>query len=229
MSETRRRGYIPEPTVRESLLNGLRVFADDAIPLLVVAFFVVTLGVGSRSLVAFEGAPRYFGLAAILLIAGPLEYGLSFVCLRAVRSGKVNFEHLIAVLNHYWPAVVANAIISLILPGAFGLLIVPGIYLYCVTRFVPFLLLEDELGSYSAIVESFRLSQGYTWQLLGICSVGLLSTTLGFVSILGLIPALIWWNLSIASLYHSIARPPEGWDVEDQESLEEPEDPEDEE
>jgi hypothetical protein len=246
MSEVRPRGYIPEPTVGASFANGFRVFLDDFVPLVVVAFVVVMIGGASRGLVAVEGPTRYGGIAASLLVAGPLEFGMSFVCLRAVRSGVVSFEHLIAVLNRYWPVVFANALmfLAIAIPGVlinsymnaivgygvaplpvfvaigfliFGLLV--G-YIYSVTRFVPFLLLEDELGSVSAIRESFRLSRKYTFRLLIINAIGFLTTTLGLISILGLIPALIWWNLSLASLYHSISRPPEGWAIEDEEALE---------
>ncbi len=224
MKEAHPRGYIPEPTVRACLKNGFQVFADDVIPLVVVAFVVITIGATTRALLAFDGPLRYVGLATNLLIAGPLEFGMSFVCLRAVRSGRVSFEHFIAVSSNYWAVILANAIVSIVVPAAFGFFIIPGLYLYCVTRFIPFLLLEDELDAISAIRESFRLSLGHTWKLLGICAIGFLATTLGLVSILGLIPALIWWNLAVASLYHSIARPPEGWAIEDQETLEEPED-----
>ena len=224
MREVRPKGYIPPATIRASLTNGFQVFADDVVPLAVVTFLVITIGTACRSLIAFDPPLRYIGLASSVLIAGPLEFGMSFICLRAVRSGQVRFEHLIAVLNRYWQVVIATAILWMIIPGALSLLLIPGIYVFCVTRFVPFLLLEDELDGASAIIESYRLSRGHELQLFGICAVGVASTMLGAISILGLIPALVWWNLSLASLYHSVARSPEGWAIEDQESLEEPED-----
>jgi hypothetical protein len=246
MAEAQQSGYVPEPTARASLANGFYVFAQDMIPLLVVAFFVVMIGGLTRSLIPFSGPVRYLGIGGSLLIAAPLKFGLSFVCLRVVRSGKVSFEHLIAVLNRYPSVIVANTLISAAFvipslsanyywaaissnPALLTTITVPIAfvfygsivsYLYCVTRFVPFLLLEDELGGIAAIRESFRLSRGYMWQLLGICAVGFLSTALGLISILGLIPALIWWNLSLASLYHAIATAPEGWAIEDQEAIE---------
>lgn len=221
MSTKTQRGMIPPATVRASLANGFQVFSDDLVPLLVMGFAITVLGGLCRTpWLLVETGGQYVSVALTLLIASPLELGMSFVCLRAVRSGTVNFEHLIAVFGRYGSMVVASSIMFLILPGAFALLVLPGIAFFCATRFVPFLLLEDELSGAEAIIESIKLSGSCFWQLLGICTVGLIATAIGGISILGLVPALLWWNLSLASLYHSIARPPEGWALEDQEELE---------
>ncbi|MBW2389710.1 MAG: hypothetical protein JRG89_14925 [Deltaproteobacteria bacterium] len=212
-------GTIPKPTVRAALANGFQVFSDDAIPLLVIGFIVVAAGAACRSLILLSefGAP--LSLASYVFVAGPLELGLAFVCLRAVRSGQAKLEHLLAIFGRYWPVVIANTLLALILPGAFAFLVVPGIALFCATRFVPFLLLEDELGGAAAIIESIRLSRDCFWQLVAICAVGMVAVLLGGFSILGLVPAIVWWNLSIASLYHSLVRPPQGWEIEDEEDL----------
>lgn len=212
-------GTIPKPTVRASLANGLQVFSDDIVPLLVIGFIVVVVGAACRSLLFFSDHGAALSIASYLLIAGPLELGMSFICLRAVRSGQVKIEHLLAIFGRYWPLVIANALLAMILPGATAFLVLPGIALFCATRFVPFLLLEDELGAADAILESIRLSRGCFWKLVGICAVGALASLLGSFSILGLVPAIVWWNLSLASLYHSLVRPPTGWEIEDEEDL----------
>lgn len=212
-------GTIPPPTVRAALANGFQVFSDDIIPLLVIGFFVVAVGTACGSLVLLPEFGFPISIASYLLIVGPLEFGLSFVCLRAVRSGQVKFEHLFAIFGSYWPIVTAITLLALVLPGATAFLVIPGVALYCATRFVPFLLLEDELGGANAIIESLRLSRGCFWKLVGICAVGTAAVVLGGFSILGLVPAIIWWNLSLASLYHSLVRPPKGWALEDEEEL----------
>lgn len=219
MSEPKPKGHVPEPTVRACLANGFQVLIDDAAPLLVVGLVVIVLGTISRT--AFLMAPNgeAISILSYLFFAGPIEFGMSFVCLRAVRSGRVSFEHLIAVGSHYWGLVFANALLAAILPGAFALLLVPGVVLFCMTRFVPFLILEDGVGGAEAIIESVRLSRQHFWTLLGICVVGIAVTTLLSISLLGVIPAVLWWNLSLASLYHSVVKPPTGWQIEDDEDL----------
>ena len=211
---------MPESTVRASLVNGFQVFADDAIPLLVLGFVVVVVGAACGSILLFVEGGLFYTSALYLTIAGPLELGMSFVCLRAVRSGRVNIEHLFSIFGRYWQLVLANGLMAMILPGLFAILVIPGLAFYCATRFVPFLLLEDELTGAKAVLESIRLSRSCFWQLLGVCAVGSLATVLGGIFILGLVPALIWWNLSLASLYHAKVRPPSGWALEDAEEIE---------
>ncbi len=221
MSEEKPKGYIPEPTIRASLSNGFQVLLDDAAPLLVLTFIVFVVGVASRSF--WWVLPEYgqaLSMISYLLIAGPIELGMSFICLRAVRSGRVNFDHMLAILPQYGALVVANALMAAILPGALAFLVVPGVLFFVATRFVPFLILEDELGGAEAIIESIKLSRDCFVPLLGINAVGFGVTALLGISVLGLIPALLWWHLSLASLYHSVVRPPTGWQIEDEEELE---------
>ncbi len=213
-------GSIPEPTIRAALGNGFQVFSDDIVPLFVLGFMGVVVGIGCRSLFLIPDIGPAASVASYLLIGGPLELGMAFVCLRAVRSGQVRFEHLFAIFGRYWPVVIANLLLFLILPGAFALFVIPGFAFLALTRFVPFLLLEDELGGVAAIIESIRLSWEYFWQLCAICAIGTLAVVLGGFSVLGLIPAVIWWDLAIASFYHSVVRPPQGWAIEDEEELE---------
>ncbi len=220
MSEPKPKGHVPKPTVRASLANGFQVLIDDAAPLLVMAFGVFVIGTASRSLLFMQPHGEAFSALSYLLFAGPIELGMSFICLRAVRSGRVNFDHMLAILPQYGALVVANALMAAILPGAIALLVVPGVLFFCATRFVPFLILEDELGGAEAIIESIKLSRDCFWTLLGINAVGLAATAIGGISILGLIPALLWWNLSLASLYHSVVHPPIAWKIEDEEELE---------
>ncbi|MFT5441482.1 MAG: hypothetical protein ACI8W3_000523 [Myxococcota bacterium] len=228
MSRVAPRGTIPEATVRGAIGNALQVFSDDIVPFLIVFFIMIMVGAGCGSLFVYLEYGSYYSSASFLLIAGPLEMGVSFLCLRAVRSGRVSFDHLFSVFNRYPSVFLANALMTLIFSSASLVLLIPGIVFFCATRFVSFLLLEDELGGAAAIRDSIRLSRQCAWQLLGICSVGfagvallvLFATQLGAAAILGIVPGMVLWNLSIASLYHSLYRPPAGWALEDAEELE---------
>lgn len=228
MSSVTPRGTIPEATVRGAVGNALQVFGDDIVPLLIILFIMVMVGAGCGSFFVYLEYGTYYSSAAYLLIAGPLEMGVSFLCLRAVRSGRVSFEHLFSVFTRYPSIFLANALMTLIFSSASLVLLIPGIVFFCATRFVSFLLLEDELGGAAAIRDSIRLSRQCAWQLAAICGLGfvgvallvVIATYLGAAAILGIVPGMVLWNLSIASLYHSLYRPPEGWALEDAEELE---------
>ena len=164
-----------------------------------------------------------FPIGAVLFfvfIAFPLEAAFAFICLRAVRSGGVRLEHLFSLSNNYVEIVLAAIMLSLLIIGAAGFFLLPGVWVYLRTRFVPYLLIEDELDAASAIRESFKLTRGHTLVIAQICIVGWLSFILGsLLALLGASPALVWWNLSLASLYHAVVEPPSGWQLEDEEEL----------
>ena len=222
-------GSIPQPTMMGAIQNGLHVLRGHIVPLLVLESLVTMIsGMCGSLAMLIDGDGPYLTIALTALIASPFELGASFVYLRTVRSGSINFEHLLAVLGRYGSIVLASALIMAIGSGATAMMIVPGMLFYCTTRFVPFLLLEDELGGAQAIVESIKLSRSCFWQLMGICSLGLvglfvvalLARYIGIASTIGIVPIFVWWDLSIASLYHAIVRPPSGWALEDLEERE---------
>jgi hypothetical protein len=73
----------------------------------------------------------------------------------------------------------------------------------------------------SAIRESFKLTRGHTETILLLCIVGGATFLVGgLLALLGTSPALVWWHLSMASLYHATVTPPTGWQIEDAEELE---------
>lgn len=229
MSTNSPRGSIPAPTVRGSLSNGFQVFSDDVVPLLVAGFIVVAVQAICASVFVFVEHGMYITAGLYLLVVSPLEFGMAFVCLRAVRSGRVTLEHLIAVTGSYGSVVGAGVILSVastltimsvMQSGSMIIVTVIGCAFLCATRFVPFLVLEDQLGGLDAIFESIRLSREVFLELLVITALGTALMTLLGISILGVAPALIWRNLCTASLYHAIARPPQGWAIEDEEELE---------
>lgn len=160
------------------------------------------------------------GVLFYIFIGFPSEVGFAFLCLRAVRSGGIKTEHLFAVVNNYREIVLAGIFSTLIIVGAAGFFLLPGIYVYLRTRFVPYLLLEDELDFATAISESFHLTSGITLQVFLICLVGVVLYLIGGLALLlGISPALALWHLALASLYHANVAAPEGWRIEDEEDL----------
>ena len=98
---------------------------------------------------------------------------------------------------------VANFLVAAMIVLGLILLVVPGVIVYLRTRFVPYLVVEDRLDPVSAIRESFDLTEGLSGTLLGITALGWLAVLVGCIPfMLGVVPALIWWDLSVASLYH---------------------------
>jgi hypothetical protein len=222
MVKTRRPlGSVPDPTARDCLLNGLIVLYDDVASLVLLGFAAALVG-AVGPVFWFGGDTARAGAVLFYVFIGfPLEVGFAFVCLRAVRSGSARYEHLFAVISNYREIALAGILLSLLIIGASGFFMLPGIWVYLRTRFVPYLLMEDELDAATAIRESWKLTKGATGRILAISLVGWLSYLVGgMLLLLGISPALAWWNCSMASLYHSRVTAPEAWQVEDSEVLE---------
>jgi hypothetical protein len=214
-------GNIPTADARACLINGYHVFKDDVASLVVLGFAMVVIGALSPLFLFGDSSVRVGGVLFYAFIGFPLEVGFAFIALRAVRSGGVRLEHLFSISQNYVEIVLAGILLSLLIIGAASFFLIPGIWVYLRTRFVPYLLIEDELDAASAIRESFKLTRGHTETILLLCIVGGATFLVGgLLALLGTSPALVWWHLSMASLYHATVTPPTGWQVEDAEELE---------
>lgn len=220
--EDRPIGWVPPTTARDCLVNGLRVFVDDGASLIVIGFVMVIVGAVTPVFLLASGPLVVWGLLFYIFVGFPLEVGFAFICLRAVRGGEVKLEHFFEVTTRYKEIVLCGIFSSALIVGGFGFFALPGIYFYCKTRFVPYLILEDGLDARSAMQESFRLTKGHIGTLLLISLVGTIAWLLGgLLLLLGIAPALVWWQLSLASLYHGAVTPPSAWMMEDREAREE--------
>lgn len=218
--EQRPLGSVPKRTALDCLFNGFRVFMDDPTPLVVFGFGMALVGAIGPLFLFGPAVAQTGGVLFYIFIGFPAEVGFAFLCLRAVRSGGIKIEHLFAVLSNYREVVLAGIFTTLLIVGAAGFFVLPGIYVYVRTRFVPYLLLEDELDFATAIRESFHLTRGITLQVFLICLVGVALYGIGGLALLlGIAPALALWHLGLASLYHANVAPPEGWRIEDEEDL----------
>ncbi len=213
-------GSVPKRSALDCMVNGFRVFMDDPTPLVVFGFFMAFIGAIGPIFLFGPYVAQAGGVLFYIFIGFPAEVGFAFLCLRAVRSGGIKTENLFAVITHYGEIVLAGIFTTLLIVGATSFFFLPGVYVYLRTRFVPYLLLEDELDFATAIRESFHLTSGITGQVFVICMMGgALYLIGGLALLLGISPALALWHLALASLYHANVAPPEAWKIEDEEDI----------
>ena len=189
-------------SVEAAYRHGLQVFRDHLPPLLVLGlaaaatqFVSLTWVPGLRWVVAFAFA---------VLVAIPLRWGFAFVCLRAVRGDTPEPRDLLRAFDHYVNAAAAAALVYAGVILGLVLLVVPGIYFYCRTRFVPYLVTQQNVEPLEAIRQSWMLTEDHVVPIFGICAVGFLLSAFGLLLAgIGAVPALIWWDLALASYYHA--------------------------
>jgi uncharacterized membrane protein len=195
----------PEPRVGACFGHGLEVFFANLPLLLILGVISAAITTAAAALADSDGAVAWLGLLLAVFVANPLRWGLVNVCLDASRKRRSGAGGIVRVRDRYRDVVVASAFVMIgVIAGTF-LLVLPGVIVYLRTRFVPYLVADAGLGAFEAIRESFRLTQGLGGTLLGIWLGGLALSFCGMLLLgLGLVPALIWWDLANASLYHAV-------------------------
>ncbi len=156
------------------------------------------------------------GLLLAVLFTRPLRWGFAYLCLRAVRDEDAEPADAMASFHRYRDVVIANALIFFMVIVGLSMFVIPGVFIHLRTRFVPYLILDEGLGPLSAIRESFELTEGLTLKLLAIVVGGWAAVLLGAIPFgLGICPALILWDLTLASLYEAVLQREEAVELED--------------
>jgi len=141
-----------------------------------------------------------------ILIAGPVDYGVSFAHLKAARGDKLEIKDMFEAFQNYWNAVLANILVGAIVIIGFMLLIIPGIIFGCKLAFTPYLVVDRKMEVLEAVKESWRMTNGHAWTvfLIGLLAIPICIAGL-ICFIVGIIPAVMWIRLTFASLYHSVS------------------------
>jgi hypothetical protein len=198
----------PQPRVADCYVHAARSFVAHLPPLLGIGLCVGLVVVASSALTHAHGIPTLVGLALGAFVATPLKWGFYGICLDAVRGRRVDAANLVRVQENYREVVIAGVVSTLLVLAGLVFLILPGLYLYLRLQFVPYLVVNEGLDAGGAIRESLRLTRGLEAPILGIVVVGLAASLAGLLMAgLGLLPALVWWDLAMASLYCAEVRP----------------------
>ncbi len=194
--------------------HGWETFRRELGLLLVVGFSVHAASICVISIGGGELA--LWGLLLAVLFTRPLRWGFAYLCLHAVRDEHAEPADAMAPFHRYRDVVIANALILFTVILGISMLVVPGVFIHLRTRFVPYLILDEGLGPLSAIRESFEMTEGQTLKLLAITTGGWVAVALGAIPFgLGICPALILWDLTLASLYQAVLEREEAVELDD--------------
>ena len=113
---------------------------------------------------------------------------------------------IFAVFQNYWSAVLANLLVIVIVVLGFIFLIVPGIIFACKLAFVSYLVVDRKMEAVEAVKESWRMTTGHAWTIFFMGLLAIPIALIGLVClIVGIIPAIWWIGLAMASLYHAVS------------------------
>ena len=141
-----------------------------------------------------------------MLLEWPLEYGISYVHLKAARKEKVAVKDMFAVFNNYWNSVFANLLVAVIVGFGIVLLIIPGIVFACKLCFVPYLIVDKKMEAVDAVKESWKMTGGYSFTIFLIGFLVIFVAILGLIFFgVGIIISIIWIRLAFASVYAKVS------------------------
>ena len=180
--------------------------------LLLISIIAFVIGIPSgmsgwaKDIAFLGGLFGFFGLVYTLLIANPVDYGVSFAFLKAARRDKLEINDMFEAFKNYWNAVLANLLVGVIVVIGLVLLIVPGIIFYCKLIFTRYLVVDRKMGVIEAVSESWRMTRGHTGQIFLIALLAILLYIAGLICFgVGIIVAIMWVKLAFASLYYAVS------------------------
>jgi uncharacterized membrane protein len=158
-----------------------------------------------RIQVPFATFAGILGLAYAILLEWPIRYGISYAYLRAARGDKLETRDILQVFQNYANAVLASLLVWAIIAIGLVLLVVPGIIFACKLAFVPYLIVDRKMEAVQAVKTSWNMTSGYSWKvfLIGLAAIPLAIAGLICFGV-GIIFAIMWISLALASLYHAV-------------------------
>ena len=153
----------------------------------------------------FIGIAAIFSMAFMFLVIKPLQFGISYVNLKAARGEKPEIKEMFNAFKDFWNVVLAGFLTTLIVVFGTLFFIIPGIILACKLVFVPYLVVDKKMKATDAIKESWDLANGHAWKVFGI---GLLAGPIviaGYICLfVGVFISMMWIYITFASLYHAV-------------------------
>ncbi len=226
MSQNNKEGNVQNPSVLvpgvgSCYQNGWRQLWKYVLELLLITVVALAIGLPASLFSVARGTGGVvaatlciFALAYSILLLQPIEYGVSFAYLKAARGDQPKVKDIFEVFQNYVNAILANLLVSAIICIGLFLLIVPGIIFACKLAFVPYLVVDRKMEAIEAVKESWRMTKGHAWQVF---LIGLLAIPIAIAGLIclgvGVIVAIMWVSLAVASLYHAVGSSENGQSI----------------
>ncbi len=201
--------YMNEPTAGWAYGYGWEILKKHFVNLLVVT--LIYMVAQSLSGIFNNGDNVSFsegslGFILWLLIAGPVSYSSQWVFLRAARGDAYEIKDAFACFGtNFFEIMLANFLTTMIIIIGFIFLIIPGIIFAVKLAFVPYLVMDKQMKAMDAIKLSWNMTDGYFWQIFLVGFLAFFIVIGGLILlIIGIFPAVMWINTTMASLYLSV-------------------------
>ena len=124
----------------------------------------------------------------VTLILFPLGVGLGLLGIRRAAGKETPVSTRWEPYSQAIPLIVMFILMAVLIVAGFLLLILPGIYLSIAYSFAPYLIVEKNMGVWTALETSRKAITAYWWRYFGLMLVALLLVIIGLIPVfIGLI------------------------------------------
>ena len=125
---------------------------------------------------------------------------------QAARGTRPEFDTLIrGFKENYLYIVLANLLVGALVMLGFIFLIIPGIIVACRLAFVSYLVMDKKLDPIVAVEESWKLTKGHGFTIFFMAIVAFFLSIIGLAFLfVGILPVIMWFKSSFASLYEAV-------------------------
>jgi uncharacterized membrane protein len=202
----------PQPEVASAYEYSFATMKTKFLELLVVVLLVIALHVpvwiisgAAQTNIASIWAAQIFSFFYGILIGIPLEFGVAYIFLKAVRGEPFEIKDVFEPFNNFVNVIAAGILMGAIIGIGFLFLIIPGIIFACKLAFVPYLVMDKKMDPVEAVKTSWNMTTGHavTIFLMGLLAIPV--AILGFILLfVGIIPASMWIEGAFASIYFAV-------------------------
>ena len=202
----------PEATAGGSYGHGWGTLKKYFLELLLITFIIVLIDApfgwfnkSSLTNYNYDFTNSLYSMLYWVLIASPIEYGVIYLFLKAVRGETVQIKDIFQPFNQFVDVVLANILVTGIVIAGLILLIIPGIVFAIKLVFVPYLVMDRKMNAINAVKESWKMTGGFGWTIFGMAILAFFICLGGFiVFFVGIIVSLMWIGAAFASLYYAV-------------------------
>jgi uncharacterized membrane protein len=155
-----------------------------------------------------EGAGSVeWNIIKVVFLALSTYVGMGFVriCLKCTDNEPLDFDDILSPLQLFIKYLFAELIYIFAVVAGLILFIIPGLFLAVRLMFFGYLVVDKELSATEAIKQSFEMTEGYFWPLLGFVFVVALINIAGILLFLvGLLITLPVTSVATAYLYRQL-------------------------
>lgn len=203
------------PTASSAFSFGWRTMKKYFLDLFLIVLIVgaVLIPVGMIDSLDGHDTPggvflRIFSVAYLLLLFAPIDFGASWIFLKATRGEKFEVKDMFTIFeSDYLNVVLASLLQYAIIGIGLVLFLVPGIVFACRLAFVRYLVVDRKMDPVTAVKESWRMTRGHAGEifLMGLLCVPIIVVGLVCFGV-GVIPALIWISSGFAAMYFAVSQ-----------------------